>query len=386
MTHEPFVMSGVDRAQTWVSICSASCRLSAEESAEILVSLCGFGSWEVMVYAINSLPRSRFDDEIPPQQLQARLQRYVNILIQDFEIIPTVALVMLQCLSPSSRGAFNEFDLSEIGSEEDDDFDDESEIDAFAQYEMSVALALGAECSSDRVAIAASLTLEANWEGWLNVFDYLGWDAQELDYEDVPIGEPSLLIQDHSSSFPWVPVYLTNNILVPDFSGEVCGQPTHRLVQFACLGNFMTDWAPKGATTFLMLASWPQLINVRNKTYCYIGVAFNSVNGTWTDLFVNRKCQSVSNMLRMNQKVTSLRKGAAPLSEPDASFCKQLALRLGGYDPECDEPEGWEFFGIPVEDGLLVAALPLGQADERLEGNRLPELNEYLDPEFKIRR
>ncbi len=386
MTQDPFVMSAVDRAQTWVSVCSSSCRLPAEESAAVLASLCGFGSWDVMIYAINNLPRSPYDDEVTPQQLQARLQRYVNILIHEFDIVPPVALIILQQMSPSRRGPFTEFDIVEFLDDDDDDDGEEVDIDTFARNEMAVALALGAECITHKVEVAASLTLSVNWQGWLSALEYLGWDAQELDYEDVPIGDPSLLIQDHSSSWPWIPAYLTNNIHIPDFSGEICGHPTHRLVQFACLGNFMSEWAPQGATKFMILASWPKLITVRSKTYCHIGTAYDLTDGSWTDLLVNRKCRDFSSMHRMNKKVTSIRKGATSLSEPDMSFCKQLALRLGGYDPECDEPEGWEFFGIPADDWLLVAALPEGNAEEFLQSFRRPDLNEYLDPEFSTRR
>lgn len=61
MGHEPFVLASVDRAQAWVDSCAKSLEVPPEKAASMLAGMCGFGSWDVMTYAIGSMPPSPRD-------------------------------------------------------------------------------------------------------------------------------------------------------------------------------------------------------------------------------------------------------------------------------------------------------------------------------------
>ncbi|HBP1602328.1 TPA: hypothetical protein L5U90_003432 [Pseudomonas aeruginosa] len=345
MNTEPFVMKDVSRALQWVNVCAASCGFDNEKTATVLATLCGFGSWDVMTYAIDNLPPSTCDEHLPSDALEARLRRYATILIQEYEVSPPAALGIIHHISPSTEKPLRNFVVFDVGEDDEDDEDFLGEDD----LSSAVITALGTELCPDRVTQTVPLTVCVNSATWQYAMEYLGWEAEELDDEAL-IGEASLLIHSNQDSSV-VPVYLSTVLPPPDFSGAFSEYPSHRLLQYACLGNFMSEWAPADAECFIILSRWPLMTTFRSKTYCCIGVAFDLKTGRWLDLLINRKCRDITTALDLNRKVSSLRKGAAPLGEPDGRFCKQLALRLGDFGPEY---EAMRFVGIPHGDEWQV--------------------------------
>ncbi len=347
MNTEPFVMKDVSRALQWVSVCAASCGFDNDKSATVLAELCGFGSWDVMTYAIDNLPPSICDEHIPADVLESRLRRYAVILIQEHGVSPQAALGIIHNISPSTERPLRNFVVFDAEDDDDDEaFSTEDDVSS------AVSSALGMPLCPERVALTVPLTTSVNSETWQYAMDYLGWEAEELDDEAL-IGEASLLIHSQFDSSV-IPVYLSTVLPPPDFSGALYEHPSFRLLQYACLGNFMSEWAPAEAECFFILSSWPLMTTIKSKTYCCIGVTFDVKTGRWLDLLVNRKCRDISTLLQMNRKVSSLRKGAAPLGEPDGRFCKQLALRLGDFGPEY---EGMRFVGIPHGDEWQVVGV-----------------------------
>jgi len=367
MAQEPFVMRDVARAQEWVSACSKSCRFPADQTAEILASLCGFGSWDVMVFGITSLKPSACDEHVGPQQTELRIGHYAAVLIGDYGLPRPLAVAIIANMSPSSSKQFMAFELSEVMEPLDDEDSD--------QLEFDIDEAFAARLSPDRLAVMAPLSAEVSAVPWLEVMNFLGWEAEDFDNDEELMGEPSFFIYDARKPLAEVPVYLSHGLPAPAFTGDLSDNPSIRLLQFACMGNFMSEWAPQGSTDFLILASRPQIIINKGKWYCHIGVAYDYAGGVWTDLLINRKCRDVGTMLRLNRKITSLAKGATPLSEADPSFIKLLTLILDGFNPEFEDPVDWTIIGMPSEDGwFVVGAVEDGSFDEeelepyRLEG------------------
>ena len=98
------------------------------------------------------------------------------------------------------------------------------------------------------------------------------------------------------------------------------------------------------------------------------------------DLLVNRKCRDVGVLLKLNRKVTSLKKGATPLGEPDGRVCKELTQRLGGFD--IDHP-GVCFLGIPAENEgwSVIAVIDDLDFDDHYGNYVLEEFDSYASEE-----
>jgi len=370
MDSEPFVLSNVDRAHDWVRACVESCSFPAQQSAALLAALCGFANWDVMIFAIENLPPSECDEAVGDEVASARMHRYFLVLVEDQELPPPVAVAISQQLSPSSNKQYVPFDLHAAVAAFDEDHHQAFDIDEL----------FGAPPCPERMETIYPLGAQVDSAPWQEVMSFLGWDWEEAPVESEAFGEPSFLLLDANEITMRVPVYVNLGLTPPTFHGGLSDNETVRLLQFACLGNFISEWAPLGATDFLILASKPQLKTYRGKRYCFIGLAYSAEDMRWTDLLINRKCRDVSTLLTMNKKISSLRKGASRLAEPDDEFLAEITLRLSGFDEDLDDAMDWCFIGMPTDDGWLVArAVEDGLYDyDDLDPYMLFDLNEAL--------
>lgn len=351
MSSEPFVMSSVDRAQEWVNAFSTSCEIPADEAAAILAALCGFGSWDVMVFGIQSLRPSTCDESASKEQIESRILHYADVLRSKSEFCPAVVRAIVGRLSPSSCKPFKGIDLDNI---DHTDCDEVHESEPFDIDEV-----FGVEVSPGRMKAMAPHFGRVDHDcDWVGALSAMGWAVEYCNSEEL-LGEPSCEIYRFEPDTPMVPVYFSHAIPAPEFTGCVHESPTIRLLQFACLGNFLTQFAPYGATDFLILRNRPKVTKLNGKWFCHIGVAYNSADGKWTDLLFNSACRDIDTLLSLNRSITSLQAGESTLAENDLEFTRRLVLGLAGFDPEQDSAEEWAMVGMPTgEAWSTLGAVP----------------------------
>lgn len=352
MPAEPFVMRDEDRALEWVKVFSESCAVSAEFAATVLASLCGFGSWDVMIFAIGNMPPSPCDESIPPDQVHERQNRYIAIMTHDHSIKPIIAMAVTDYLSPSTGVPLQKFDAAELLEEFDED-EDEDEDDEFDPGAFNIVRLFNAVPSEVGIEIVMPLASELG-ESWLEVFDFLGWEAEPFfnDYEIA--GSPSFLVEDITGESPGFPVYLAHALPVPAFNRQISENPTIRMWQCACLGDFVTEWANQGSPGFLLLTACPQITLLNGKYYCYVGQMYVEAEGHWVDLLLNRACTDVWTLLELNSKVMEGFKGASKLGERSELFGKRIALLLSGFQPEFEDAGDWSIVALRTCEGWSI--------------------------------
>jgi hypothetical protein len=357
MAVEPFVIRGIERAQEWVEVCSKSCHFKAELSASILASLCGFGTWDVMVYAIADLPPSKCDEQIELPLLHLRHEAYASVLMINYRLPMPLAALIISRISPSSSKPFTVFDAPALVDIDDDDDSDDDQR-AFDIDEHFAAIS-----TAERLGALLPHSAEIDPIRWAHSFDYLGWRWEALEDKCV-IGEPAFVLHFSDRAEGCIPVYLAHALPCPEFDKEISEFSDVRLAQHACLGNFVSEWSPKGSTDFILLASRPHYIVQRKRSYCCIGLAYSWSERAWTDLIINRNCQDLKAVIQLNRKATSFKSCASTLSEPDGAFCKQLALRLSGFDINSDDEEHWTTIFTESDLGwIMVGAVENGRYD-----------------------
>lgn len=217
MGHEPFVLASVDRAQAWVDSCAKSLEVPPEKAASMLAGMCGFGSWDVMTYAIGSMPPSPRDEELAPNEYQERLAGQLRILVQDHDLDPATAIHLLVAIPPTSGKPFTGFDPDEPY--------------LYKAEHLLVLRNFAVECSRElekhvpdfldsgvnleglsladpvRADIAIALSGRTVPEAWLYILEALGWqyDFSEDDHPD--LDEASFTVFDPVLGD--VPVYLS---------------------------------------------------------------------------------------------------------------------------------------------------------------------------------
>lgn len=337
MPAEPFVMRDEDRALEWVNAFSESCGVQSELAAAVLASLCGFGSWDVMIYAIGNLPSSLCDEVIPPPVAHERWIRYFEVMTQVHNINPVIASVVTHRLSPSTGSTFTKFDTAELYEEMGDD-----DTDLFIEL-------FGVRTSEYSARQLLPLACELG-ESWPAAFSFLGWGVSYLENEHDVAGWPSYILDDTTGISPGYPVYLTHMLPKPAFNRQVSEDPTIKLLQCACLGDFMTDWAAEGCPGFLLLAAYPQMTEFNGKYYCYVGQMYEYSSGQWIDMLLSKGCVDVRTLLELNRRVTGGFHGASKLGERTDQFGKRLALLLSGFDPEFDVSADWSIVAMEANE------------------------------------
>ncbi|HFL7941102.1 TPA: hypothetical protein ACG5DM_004195 [Pseudomonas putida] len=354
MSTEPFVLRDVDRAQEWVAACTKSCGFESDRCASILASLCGFGSWDIMVFAMGSLPSSACDEEVGRDQLQSRLERYYEMLLTEHEVHPDVAGAIVNFLSPSSGKPFLEFGETEVAQFRE-------EMEATGQFDIEDLFA--ADHSLLNMEVLAPLTSEPDLDAWYEVFRYLGWDATELE-EDGIIGKPSYQVSDSSLGTRAMQVYFIHGLPTPRFDGLISDNPSVALAQYACLGHYSSDLLPR-SLGFLLLPARPQLLQWRGEYYCFLGKAFLDAERRWLDILISRSCKDLLGLMRLNLKVKPGQLETSGLAEQTDDFCKQIALLLSGFDPDFEDPYEWHIVAMETQDGWsIVTAVEDGQYED----------------------
>ncbi|MFJ7794505.1 hypothetical protein [Pseudomonas sp. NPDC096950] len=357
MSFEPFILRSVDNARQWVDACSKSISWEPNDCATKLANMLGYGSWEVMVYAIENATPSRADEDVDLHTYKQRIKRYLHVLIVEHGVDPTVSLNLLQALSPSSNKPAKAFipsetatcsleifdalrDLFEPGDKPFDEMDSPS---SYAEESFPN------QIESYRASQALEVCGRVLPSQWADFLSHLNWDV-EFDGDEIPnIGEPSIFIED--DVYGEVPVYLSATTTSPfNYSDEIT-QSGSELERNACVGDFFLNRAE--SSVMLLLNRWPQFRKVGDIELCFLGCAFDSERMEWKALLFNHACDSVDALLALNEYVTDINIGHSTLHDNGGTLlrCACLALSESEFDSSSvmtvsveqlkDEDTGW---------------------------------------------
>lgn len=331
MGTEPFILKSVDRAREWVDAYALSMKIEKEESSSVLALLCGFGSWDVMVFAIESMPPTPCDEAIGKDGVDERFQGYLHVLVYMQNIRPAIAIFILERLSPSANYPFKAFAMDDALAEEakaaDDDLDEEL-IDAHDILPNPL-----------RVITTARMCGDANLSGWANCLDYIGWTLDPDSFDEVAnIGEPSFVLIDENVGR--IPVYLGSLTRLPESDDD----PSVQLMMKACLGDFVQDYAwDEEYQVFFILWQFPQHKEISGNDYCCIGVRYSLEDESWKDILVSQACDSPGRMLELNDNVgplaeIGLSKSREDLADGEKTLGCTFAVILSG-NLDLNEPQ-----------------------------------------------
>lgn len=343
MNEEPFVLSSSDRALAWVDVCCRVLGATKEDTAGMLATLCGFGGWDIMMYAIDSLPPSKVDEKLSTFDLDSRLRRHVLTLVNAYDIDPIFAATLVNKISPTSGKPFEPFSL-------DDHATVRSSVEALKSVFLDIAEGdeelAGVEITPDefhtfpvpnRFAQVLPLSGDPDPYQWVGIFEYLGWEF-ELIEEFPDVDQPSFIVRD--SILGKVPVYLTTWTGPPP-QGDSEIDPTIRLQRSLVAGDFVQNRSKTGKAA-LLLNRWPQVkVADDSETLCHLGSIYVSQKNEWKCLLFNRHCTSVTELISRNAAVIDIAVGARNLEDVDSEFSNLATIFLSGYDLE--EVEGVEF-------------------------------------------
>jgi hypothetical protein len=366
MHRDPFVMHSVERARRWVELCSEGMGILPEDSAQVLAGLCGFGSWDVMAYGIESLPPSIPDERLAPAQFLDRLLGQMAILLDQFDFETPAATRLLRNLSPSSNRPFTQFEAEasdhpasaqvellrsklfetfELLSSDDVDEED-AEVEAFLP-----------PIDPEREETAAVLCRDPRAINWMGIFGCLGWEGALKD--DAPgIDQPAYLIQD--ATLGTVPVYVAPAVYPPDMDDDDLMFPVRRLLRTISVGDLTASDQYAGVA--LLLLQWPLVKEVDGQVYCHLGSAYVAAENKWVDLLFNMACTSVCELLDLNSQVTDINQGAECLADTGRQFSNLATLFLSGLSLDEYEDISEEFEIIPVlfdETGWVLQRIEL---------------------------
>lgn len=328
MDYEPFVMKSVDRALEWVDAYSKSAQVDKEDSARTLAMLCGFGSWDVMVFAIETLHPTASDEEVGQDEVLRRIRAYMHVLVGQENIRPPIAMYFIHRLSPSASYPYTAIERDDA-------------LDVEAALENAEAGEEGFETEIDHVRLHTSSRLSAgvNVEGWVMGLEYLGWDVDVDTIDDeADIGEPSFVVLD--AEIGPLPVYLSGLTRIPETDGD----PSARVFLKACLGDFILN--DYDSEAILVLWQHPQHKEIAGRSYCCIGVSYSTDQDSWKDMLVNVDCSSPGRFFQMNDMIMpdfdAVLVDNWELEDEDRMVCCSLAVILGGYGDRQTPEEGWK--------------------------------------------
>lgn len=280
MSRDPFVMPSMERARRWVELCSEGMGCSPEESAQILAALCGFGSWEVMAYGIETLPPSVPDEHLAPEQYMDRLLSQMTTLFTLFDFESSAVIKLLRNLSPSSNRPYNQFEAET--SDEPANADIENlRSNVFETYGLLEAENTEAEEVESFIApidpvregIAAVLGRDTEYVNWIGIFACLGWEC-EIRQDEPGIDEPSYLI--HDPKFGAVPIYVAPAVFPPRMENDHPMFAVRRLIRTICVGDNAASGEYSSAVA-LLLMSWPLVKEIDGLIYCHLGSAYSTL-------------------------------------------------------------------------------------------------------------
>ena len=202
MPQEPFVMNSIERAQQCMELCANGTDIPRDECASMLATLCGFGTWDVMTYAIEALPPSRVDEELDEAQARERLMNYIKLLVRNHELDMGLAIPLLKHLPPSSRQPYAPFKLDSEASTAEIHGRTLAKLaqlrsDEEFECEHSVVDPFDVEHEPGRTHAALALCGQVEPVLWLTILEHLDWDV-DFNGDEVPdIGEASFTVRDN---------------------------------------------------------------------------------------------------------------------------------------------------------------------------------------------
>jgi len=340
MDIEPFIFISSDRALQWVDLCSKALAAPREDVAKILANLCGFGSWDVMTYAIESLPPSVTDEELDFPAVVARLKHQILVLTNEHGLDELLASFLLAHLSPTSNRQYKAFTAEDdpeltprsraafqaVFSREEDGGSETGDV----KIDVSV-IPFMTQPDPYRCSVVMELSGETSPPNWEWIFDQLGWDFDFCDEEHPDLDEPACLIFDDELGD--VPIYFTGLYGPPLDSATLESDRANRLQRAMCVGDFLT-YRQGCAGVALLLKRWPQAKQIGDQVFCHIGSAYERESNSWRDLLCNMRCTSISRLLELNRVVVDINAGHYALADGHGHFLQLSSVSLSGIDPE----------------------------------------------------
>lgn len=336
MPIEPFILKSFERAQQWVDLCSKGLEIAPDEAASMLASMCGFGSWELMTFAMESLPPSRVDEDVDVNLAKDRTQNYVKVLVSRFGMSPWEAIYLLGELPPSSNRRYETFKPGEGLKQHNEKlraFEDfahdltDGEMVQEMEEDNKIASEFWVPPDPAKVYVALQLCGFVDEEPWIAIFSELGWDFKVFSEYATDVGEVSFVIDD--TTLGKVPVYLTPTAPEPRNVREDFDDRVKTLQRNACVGNFVMNWRDTSRVA-LLLSRWPWILKRDGRSYCHLGSVYDRELNEWRDLLFSRDCASVRVLLALNDQVTDLHKGCPALEDEDGEFSRFATVCLSG--------------------------------------------------------
>lgn len=342
MALEPIVLPSIDRAREWVDLCAEGLGMPMENAASILASLCGFGTWDIMSYAIDSMPPSPPDEELQPDQYQARLKGQVHALVRDHHFDPPFCMMLLALHPPATTAAYKPFTLDDKASF------NAHQLQAFQEVAGEFASALDEAFASDsdeeddevgeedddiepsRASVAIPLCGYTEPLRWAAILDALDWRFAFDGCITPDLDDPSFVVFDQSHGE--VPVYLSAIARPPASSGAGLPDRVQRVQRSLCVGDFVTRRQSTNCSKALLLQRWPVVKQVEGGLYCFIGSLFDASTSEWTDLLFNYECTTFSKLLLLNSKIPDIQVGHSGLIDKEGQFSGFATLCLSGID------------------------------------------------------
>lgn len=340
--NEPIILPSIERARAWVDLCAKGLSVPVDKAASILATLCGFGSWDVMTYAMESMPPSLADEDLEPDQYRDRLKGQVRILVREHELDPAEAMMLLCQLPPSSREPYKALKMTDsVGFTE-------LQMQAFMEYAGEFASEMSDEMQSgplqsavedsalqdvelSRASIALALSGDTAPELWMHIFDFLEWEYEYHEDDRPDLDEPSYTIFD--SSLGEIPVYLSCLAKAPGSRPKAPVDRAQRVQRALCVGDYVSNWQDRSSVA-LLLHRWPIVNEVNGKLYCHLGSVYQANKKTWMDLLFNRNCSSVTKLLKLNARMKDIQKGCPELVDTDEALTILSTICLSGIDIE----------------------------------------------------
>lgn len=336
MPIEPFILKSFERAQQWVALCSQGLEIAPDEAASMLASMCGFGSWDLMTFAMESLPPSRVDEDVDVNLAKDRTRHYIKVLVSRFGMSPWEAMYLLSELPPSSNRRYETFksgDSLQQHAEKlrafkdlDQDLTD-SEIGQEISKEIEIASRFWITPDPEKVNVALQLCGFVDEEPWMAIFNTLGWDFRVFSEYQTDVGEASFVIDD--GDLGEIPVYLTPTAPEPESHIADSDDRVQILQRNACVGDFVTEW--KATSRFaLLLSRWPWVLKRDGRTYCHLGSIYDGEMNAWRALLFNQSCTSVGRLLALNEQMSDIHQGSPELEDVDGEFSQFATVCLSG--------------------------------------------------------
>lgn len=319
---EPFIPQSFTNANRWVELCAKGLKIERDRAAAMFALLCGFGTWDILTYAVESMPPSEPDEVLSIERYVERVKNQLEVLVAGFNMDSSTAILLLAQIPPTSSQKLQPFEygdeihisprlnraihafLSEYARhladrsplDDDEELDDDDDLGyPPSEHEESRTVALQV-LQQDTVPLR-----------WLQILDSLGW---QLDiYEDMlpDLDEPSFIIKD--AQHGKIPVYLGPIARLPDAQVD---RPT-RILRAACVGSF-TLGPHSSSNAMLLLNRWPAVRELHHYSYCHLGSIYWPASRQWQDLLFTQECTSLARLVDVN-KLAGTRPSAATHTE-----------------------------------------------------------------------